>query len=94
MRIQSPGARKRIFKLLGIIMRPLDMRGLVGAATIMGCLKYGACFSGLDAKDQPVLLLQLKDEDLLEASDDSAFLQSLRISCSRGEWSISASGLG
>ena len=30
------------------IMGPLDMRGLVGAATIVGCLKYGACFSGLD----------------------------------------------
>ena len=66
-----------------IIMGPLDMRGLVGAATIMGCLKYGACFSGLDAQDDPVLLLRLKDEDLLEAPDDSAFLQSLRFSCSR-----------
>ena len=33
-------------------MGPLDMRGLVGAATIMGCLKCGACFSGLDANDQ------------------------------------------
>ena len=65
-----------------IIMGPLDMRGL-GAATIMGCLKYGACFSGLDAQDDPVLLLRLKDEDLLEAPDDSAFLQSLRFSCSR-----------
>ena len=62
-----------------IIMGPLDMRGLVGAATIMGCLKFGACFSGLDAQDEPVLLLRLKDEDLLEAPDDSAFLQS----CSR-----------
>ena len=49
-----------------IIMGPLDMRGLVGAATIMGCLKYGACFSGLDAQDQPVLQLRLKDEDLLD----------------------------
>ena len=66
-----------------IIMGPLDMRGLVGAATIMGCLKYGACFSGLDAKDQPVLQIRLEDEDLLEAPDDSAFLQSLRISSSR-----------
>ena len=66
-----------------IIMGPLDMRGLVGAATIMGCLKYGACFSGLDAQDDLVLLLRLKDEDLLEAPDDSAFLQSLRFSCSR-----------
>ena len=63
-----------------MIMGPLDMRGLVGAATIMGCLKYGACFSGLDADDQPLLL---KDEDLLEAPHDSAFLHSLRISCSR-----------
>ena len=30
---------------------------------------YGACFSGLDAQDQPVLQLRLKDEDLLEAPD-------------------------
>ena len=59
-----------------IIMGPLDMRGLVGAATIMG-------FSGLDAQDDPVLILRLKDEDLLEAPDDSAFLHSLRLSCSR-----------
>ena len=56
------------------------MRGLVGAATIMGCLKYGACFSGLDAQDDPVLILRLKDEDLLEARHHSA---SLRFSCSR-----------
>ena len=66
-----------------IIMGPLDMRGLVGAATIMGCLKYGACFSGLDEQDDPVLLIRLKDEDLLEAPDDSAFLQSLRFLCGR-----------
>ena len=49
----------------------------------MGCLKYGACFSGFDANDQPQLQLRLKDEDLLEAPDDSAFLHSLRISCAR-----------
>ena len=66
-----------------LIMGPLDMRGLVGAATIMGCLKYGACFSGLDDQDDPVLLFRLKDEDLVEAPDDSAFLQSLRYSCAR-----------
>ena len=29
------------------------------------------------------LLFRLKDEDLLEAPDDSAFLQSLRFSCAR-----------
>ena len=66
-----------------LIMGPLDMRGLVGAATIMGCLKYGACFSGLDDQDDPVLLFRLKDEDLLEVPDDFAFLQSLRFSCAR-----------
>ena len=49
----------------------------------MGCLKYGASFSGLDDQDDPVLLFRLKDEDLLEAPDDSAFLQSLRFSCAR-----------
>ena len=61
------------------IMGPLDMRGLVGAATIMGCLKYGACFSGLDDQDDPVFLIRLKDEE----PDDSACLQSLRFSCAR-----------
>ena len=65
------------------IMGPLDMRGLVGAATIIGCLKYGACFSGLDDQDDSVFLIHLKDEDLLEAPDDSAFLQSLQFSCAR-----------
>ena len=58
------------------IMGPLDMRGLAGAATIIGCLKYGACFD-------PVFLVRLKDEDLVEALDDSAFLPSLRFSCAR-----------
>ena len=57
-----------------VIMGSLDMRVLVGAATIMGCLKYGVCFS------------RLKDEDLLEAPDDSAFLQSLRFSCAKVLW--------
>ena len=57
------------------------MRGLVGAATIIGCLKYGACFSGLDDQDDPVF--RLKDEDPLEVPDDSAFLQSLEFSCAR-----------
>ena len=50
------------------IMDLLDMQGLVGAATIIGCLKYGASFSG--QKDSVFLI------------DDSAFLQSLSLSCS------------
>ena len=63
------------------IMGPLDMQGLVGAATIIGSLKYGASFSGLDKQEDPVFFIRLKDDDLLE--DDSAFLQSLRFSCAR-----------
>lgn len=66
-----------------IVMGPLDMRGLVGAATIMGCLKYGACLSGCDDDGQQQLQLQLKEEDLMEAPDDSSFLRSLRFSCAR-----------
>ena len=65
------------------IMGPLDMQGLVGAATIIGCLKYGASFSGFDDQDDPAFLIRLKDEDLLESPDDSAFLQSLRFSCAK-----------
>ena len=56
------------------IMGPLDMRGLVGAATIMGSLKYGACFSGFDDQDDPVFLIRLKDEELLEAAKPSVLL--------------------
>ena len=70
-------------KQICFIMGPLDMRGLVGAATVIGCLKYGACLSGLDGEGTPRVLLQFKDTDLHEAPYDSAFLQSLRISCSR-----------
>ena len=62
---------------------PLDMHGLVGAATIIGCLKYGGSFSGLDDQDDPVFLIRLNDDDLLESPDDSAFLPSLRFSCAR-----------
>ena len=65
------------------LMGPLDMRGLVGAATIIGCLKYGASFCGQDDQDDPIFLIRVKDEDLLEAPDDAAFLQSLRHSCAR-----------
>ena len=43
-----------------LIMGPLDMRGLVGAATIMGCLKYGASFSGLDDQDGPSVTFPVK----------------------------------
>ena len=52
-------------------MSLLDMQGLVGAATIIGCLKYGASFSGLDEQKDSIFLICLKDDDLVESPDDS-----------------------
>ena len=46
-------------------------------------MKYGASFCGQDDQDDSVFLIRIKDEDLLEAPDDAAFLQSLRHSCAR-----------
>ena len=42
------------------IMGPLDMQGVVGAATIIGCLKYGASFSGLDEQEDSVFCTLLQ----------------------------------
>ena len=39
---------------LCIIMGALDMRGLLGAATVIGCLKYGAGVCGLDTEHRTV----------------------------------------
>ena len=57
---------------------PADMRNhgslghaWSGSGNNVGCLKYEACFSGLDAQDDSVLILRFKDEDLLEVCDDS-----------------------
>ena len=57
---------------LGIIMGPLDMRGLLGAATVIGCLKYGAGVCGLDTGHRTV------EMHLREGPDDGSFLASLR----------------
>ena len=39
---------------LCILMGPLDMKGLLGAATVIGCLKYGAGVCGFDPKHRNV----------------------------------------
>ena len=62
---------------LCIIMGPLDMQGLLGAATVIGCLKYGAGVCGVHA-DNPSAEVFLKERSLNAGPDDSAFLQSLR----------------
>ena len=58
-------------------MGPLDMRGLLGAATVIGCLKYGAGVCGVHVNN-PSAEVFLKDASLGAGPDDSAFLQSLR----------------
>ena len=62
---------------LCIIMGPLDMRGLPGAATVIGCLKYGAGVCGAHGSNQAAEVF-LKDGSLNDGPDDDAFLQSLR----------------
>ena len=62
---------------LCIIMGPLDMRGLLGAATVIGCLKYGAGVCGVHV-DNPSAEVFLKERTPNAGPDDSAFLQSLR----------------
>ena len=62
---------------------PIGCARLGRGSDYHGLFEMCASFSGLDGQDDPVLLFRLKDEDLLEAPDDSAFLQSLRFSCAR-----------
>ena len=62
---------------LCIIMGPLDMRGLLGAATVIGCLKYGAGVCGVH-DDNPSAEVFLKERSLDAGPDDSAFTASLR----------------
>ena len=62
---------------LCIIMGPLDMRELLGAATVIGCLKYGAGVCGVHVSN-PSAEVFLKDGSLNDGPDDEAFLLSLR----------------
>ena len=62
---------------LCIIMGPLDMRGLLGAATVIGCLKYGAGVCGFDTKHRSVEIF-LKEGSIDAGPDDESFLASLR----------------
>ena len=74
---------------LCIIMGPLDMRGLLGAATAIGCLKYGAGVCGVHA-DNPSAEVFLKEGSLNEGPDDSALPLLLRPSHAIHGWRFSA----
>ena len=49
------------------------MRGLLGAATVIGCLKYGAGVCGVHVSNQAAEVF-LKDGSLNDGPDDEAFL--------------------
>ena len=62
---------------LCIIMGPLDMRGLLGAAPVIGCLKYGAGLRGMTEKNRMVEM-HLREASIDDGPDDCSFLDSLR----------------
>ena len=60
---------------LCIIMEPLDMKGPLGAATVIGCSKYGAGLCGFDSEHRDVSM-HLR-ESAVGGPDDAAFITSL-----------------
>ena len=66
---------------LCLIMGPLDMKGLLGAATVIGCLKYGAGLCGFNPGQRDVSM-HLRESDIGKGPDDAAFLLSLQRSIS------------
>ena len=67
----QPASKKKI------IMGPLDMKGLLRAATVIGCLKYGAGLCGFNP-DQRDVSMHLRESDIGKGPDDAAFLLSLQ----------------
>ena len=61
------------------IMCPLDMKGLIGAATVVGCLQHGAGVCEQQHTGSP-LLVALKAGSLARSRGDDDFLKALRLS--------------
>ena len=59
------------------IMCPLDMKGLIGAATVVGCLQHGAGVCDEQFTGSP-LLVALKAGSLARSREDDDFLDALR----------------
>ena len=58
---------------LCVLMGPLDMRGLLGAATVIGCFFYGAGVCGFDPEHRNVEM-HLREPTVNAGPDDGAFL--------------------
>ena len=61
---------------LCLIMGPLDMKGLIGAATVMGTLMYGAAHVWAGRAN-----FYLHDHELCQSPPDEAFIDMLRQNC-------------
>ena len=61
------------------IMCPLDMKGLIGAATVIGSLQHG-CGVCESFEDGPPLLMALRERALCQSQQDTQFLRHLHAS--------------
>ena len=57
--------------------KPLDMKGIIGAATVVGCLQHGAGVCDEQFTGSP-LLVELKARSLASSREDENFLTALR----------------
>ena len=63
-------------RALCLIMGPLDMKGLLGAATVMGTLMYGAGHVWAGHAN-----FYLHDEELSRSPPDESFIEMLKLNC-------------
>ena len=61
------------------IMCPLDMKGIIGAATVVGCLQHGVGICD-ERSTGSSLLVELKARSLAQSRDDANFLEAFRLS--------------
>ena len=61
------------------IMCPLDMKGIIGAATVVGCLQHGVGICD-ERSTGSCLLVKLKAGSLAQSRDDSNVLEAFRLS--------------
>ena len=68
---------------LCLIMGPLDMKALLGAATVIGCLKYGAGMCGFDPEHRDVSM-HLRESNVGAGPNDAVTSLQRSISNTRG----------
>ena len=75
LELQWPSPEPNAFALLCV----LDMKGIIGAATVVGCLQHGVGICD-ERSTGSSLLVELKAGSLAQSRDDSNFLEAFRLS--------------